>query len=132
MKTNLKEQLEKRLQTIDDAYNETGRPKVDFSVYPEDLRVNREAEYTALVIVEAARKIEREINPEEIDWDNHSQYKWQPWFVMSSSGFRFYGSGYDDSIADAGSGSRLRVLRETTADYIGEKFVDVWKNVQIG
>ncbi|NDV46131.1 hypothetical protein D0T49_03630 [Paludibacter sp. 221] len=131
MKT-LKEQLEDRLKTVEDAYNETGRPKIDFSVYPEDMRKHEEADYTAKIIVEAARKIEKENNPEEIDWGNFSQPKWYPWFIMSPSGFAFYGSLYDRSIACAGSGSRLRVLNEETSDYIGKTFLDVWKDVQLG
>lgn len=130
MKT-LIQQLQKRLNTIEDAFKETGRAKVDFSVYPEDLRVNREAEYNAIVIVEAARKIEKEIDPEEIDWSNRNQRKWIPWFSLSPSSFAFDGSGCDYGNAFAGSGSRLRVLNEETADHIGEKFPDVFEKVQL-
>ncbi|GHU80543.1 hypothetical protein FACS1894145_7030 [Bacteroidia bacterium] len=130
MKT-LKQQLEKRIKTVDDAYKETGRPKVDFSVYPEDLRTNREAEYDAIVIVEAARKIERENGFSEIDWGNNNQWKYIPWFIMSPAGCRFGDSYCDSSNTFAGSGSHLRVLSEEACDYIGKKFLEVWKNVQL-
>lgn len=89
---NLKKQLEERLNALEDAYNETGRPKIDFSVFPEDMRENSEAEYNAKVIVEAARKIEREHGSGEIDWADRNQLKWIPWFWMLPSGFAFSGS----------------------------------------
>ena len=129
MKT-LTEQLKERLTSIDDAYNETGRPKVDFSVYPEDMRDNKEAAYHADVIVEAARKIERENGSGEIDWNN-SRAKYIPWFLMSPSGFAFFSSCYGYSHAEAGGGSRLRVLNRETSDYLGETFLEVWKAMQL-
>ena len=131
---DLKKQLEERLKTIEDCFSETGRPQVDFSVYPEDLRVNREAEYHALVIVEAARKIEREHGLGEIDWNDCNQQKWRNWFCLdhdSAAGFRFDGSSYAYSRAHAGCGSRLHVLSETASDYIAVQFLDVWRKVQL-
>lgn len=130
MKT-LIEQLKERLSSVEAAYNETGRPRVDFSVYPEDMRVHKEAAYHADVIVEAARKIERENGSGEIDWDDSSQLKWIPWFWMSPSGFAFCHSDYGYSYASAGGGARLRVLHEDTADHIGEAFPEVWEALQL-
>lgn len=130
MKT-LIEQLKERLGSIEAAYNETGRPRVDFSIYPEDMRVHKEAAYHADVIVEAARKIERENGSGEIDWNNSRQLKWIPWFIMSPSGFAFPYSDYGHSYAIAGSGARLRVLHEETADHIGETFPEVWEALQL-
>ncbi|WP_165025261.1 hypothetical protein [Dysgonomonas sp. ZJ279] len=129
---NLKEQLQERIPTLEAAFSETSRPKVDFSVYPEDLRENREAEYNAIVIVEAARKIERENGLGEIDWDDYNQRKWTPWFLMSAAAFAFYSSNCDRTSAHAASGSRLRVLSEASSDYIAETFPDIWKAIQIG
>lgn len=128
---NLKKQLEKRLPNLEAAYNETNRPKVDFTVYPEDLRTNAEAEYNAKVIVEAARKIEKECGSDELDWSNSSQSKWIPWFWMSPSSFAFGASACDRSIALAGSGSRLRVLTEEACNHIAKTFPDVWEAVQV-
>lgn len=129
---NLKKQLSERLKTVEDAYKETGWPKVDFSFYPEEIRENREAEYNAMVLVKAARKIEIENGSDEkLDWTDYSQWKWTPWFRMSPSGFAFGVAGYDASIAFAGSGSRLRVLSEVTCKYLGETFLDIWKKVQL-
>lgn len=128
---NLKEQFEKRLKTLEDAYKETGRPIVDFSAYPEDLRKNREAEYNAIVLVEAARKIERENGFGEIDWNDSNQWKYTPWFWMSPSAFAFADSLYVNSTAIAGSGSRLRLLSEIASTYIAETFIEIWKTVQL-
>ena len=128
----LKEQLEKRLNSIEDAYKETGRPKVDFSVYPEDMRVYKEASYDANVVIEAARKIERENGYGDIDWSNSKQYKYTPWFFCSPSSFGFGGAGYGSTNAGAGGGSRLRVLSEEAARHIGSRFEEMWKNMQLG
>lgn len=129
---NLKKQLSERLKTVEDAYRETGCPKVDFSFYPEEIRENREAEYNAMVLVKAARKIEIENGSDEkLDWTDYSQWKWIPWFRISASGFAFDDANYDGSHAYAGSGARLRVLSEVTCKYLGETFLDIWKKVQL-
>jgi hypothetical protein len=129
---NLKKQLSERLKTVENAYTETGWPKVDFSFYPEEIRENREAEYNAMVLVKAARKIEIENGSDEkLDWTDYSQWKWIPWFRMSASGFAFDVADCDYSRAHAGSGARLRVLSEVTCKYLGETFLDLWKKVQL-
>ena len=127
----LKKLLEERLSSIEDAFRETDRPKVNFTVYPEDMRKNQEADYNAKVIVEAARKIEKECGLGEIDWSDSSQPKWTPWFWMRPSAFAFVCSFYGITGADAGSGSRLRVLSEVAADHIGKTFPEVWEAVQL-
>lgn len=127
----LKKLLEERLSSIEDAFRETERPKVDFTVYPEDMRQHQEADYNAKVIVEAARKIEKECGLGEIDWSDSNQPKWIPWFWMRPSAFAFRDSHYDNTLADAGSGSRLRVLSEVAADHIGKTFPKVWEAVQL-
>ena len=127
----LKKLLEERLSSIEDAFRETERPKVDFTVYPEDMREHQEADYNAKVIVEAARKIEKECGLGEIDWTDYSQPKYAPWFRMSPSAFAFLYSRCDRTRADAGSGSRLRVLSEVAADHIGKTFPKVWEAVQL-
>ncbi|WP_157258742.1 hypothetical protein, partial [Dysgonomonas sp. BGC7] len=101
---NLKKQLEERLTSIEAAYSEAGRPKVDFTVYPENMRVHEEADYNAKVIVEAARKIERECGLGEIDWSDPNQLKWTPWFRMRPSAFAFRCSLCANTSAHAGSG----------------------------
>ena len=131
---NLREQLEERIPTIEAAYQEVGENRIDFSVFPESKRAYKESQYDAEIIVEAARKIERENGSGEIDWANWNQNKWIPWFRMgggSPAGFQFDDSFCDNAYAYAGSGSRLRVLNEETATYLGEKFPEVWESVQL-
>ena len=127
----LKKLLEERLSSIEDAFRETELPKIDFTVYPEKMREHQEADYNAKVIVEAARKIERECGFGEIDWSDSNQPKWTPWFRMRPSAFAFGDSFYVSADALAGSGSRLRVLSEVAADHIGKTFPEVWEAVQL-
>ncbi len=132
MGKNLKEQLKERLGSVEQAYNEVGESRIDFSVFPEHKKEYKEAQYDAEIIIEAARKIEKENGSGEIDWDDYSQYKWLPWFEMSPSRFAFSDSCCGDSGAFAGSGSRLRVLNRETSDHLAETFQEIWKTVQIG
>lgn len=127
----LKKLLKERLSSIEDAYRETELPKIDFTVYPEKMREHQEADYNAKVIVEAARKIEKEYGLGEIDWSDSNQPKWIPWFWMRSSAFAFLISHCGGTDAFAGSGSRLRVLSEVAADHIGKTFPEVWEAVQL-
>lgn len=127
----LKEELKKRLSSLEAAYNETGRPKVNFSVYPEDMRVHEEADYNAKILVEAARKIEKECGLGEIDWTDYNQLKYIPWFWMSPAAFAFRHSYYAHAFAYAGSGSRLRVLSLEASDHLGKTFPEIWEAVQL-
>lgn len=115
-----------RIKTIADAQKATGRPKVDFSFLPENIREYFEAQYDALVIAEA-------LNEGWVpDWDNNSERKWYPWFIMSPAAFAFDASSYGISHADAGSGSRLKFKSEELSDYAAKQFPDVWRKIQIG
>jgi len=129
---DLRKQLEERIPTVEAAYKEVGESRIDFSVFPENKRAYKEAQYDAEILVEAARKIERENGLGEIDWSDYSQPKYIPWFDMSPSSFAFYDSNFDYDFARAGSGSRLRVLVRETARFLGENFSEIWEGVQLG
>jgi hypothetical protein len=115
-----------RIKTIEDAFEATGRPKVDFSNLPEDLREYFEGQYNAVVLTEA---LNQGFKP---DWDKWGERKYRPWFNMSPSAFGFGGTGYDDSYANAGTGSRLCNPTRELAIYSAEQFKDIWKKVQLG
>lgn len=100
----LKKLLEERLTSIEDAYRETELPKIDFTVYPEKMREHQEADYNAKVIVEAARKIEKECGLGEIDWSDSNQPKWTPWFWMRPSAFAFQVLGLRLHVCGCGVG----------------------------
>ena len=116
-----------RPSTIEEAFQQTNRPKVDFSNVPEDLREYFEGIYEGIVITEALNR-----NKETIDWDNPSQKKWRPWFLMSPARFRLHDTGYNFSYSYAGGGSRLCNLSEEDANYSATTFRDTWKKIQLG
>lgn len=114
------------IKTVEDAFQATGRPQVDFSNVPEDLKEFFESTYNAVVVTEALN------DSKKPDWDNWNERKWRPWFNMSASAFGLCASYCGDTYSTAGSGSRLQNIDEETAEYSATQFVDVWKGVQLG
>ena len=116
-----------KIKTFEDAMNATGRKEMpDFSSFPEDMRKHFEALFKMVVIVEALNEGWKP------DWDNYSEEKYYPWFEMSPSSFAFGGSICGHGVADAGSGSRLKLKSRELAKYCGEQFKDIWKDIQLG
>ena len=112
-----------RIKTVADAREETGRPNIDFSFIPEDLRSYFQAQYDAIVLVEALNE------GEDLDWNNSNQPKWMPWFNMGS--FSFHSSYYSHSTAYLGTGSRLCLKSESLSTYLAKQFPTVCKNIQL-
>lgn len=121
-----KQEINQRPTTVEEAFQQTGRPQVDFSNVPEDLREYFEGIYSAVVVTEAINKGKKP------DWDNSNQRKWRPWFVMSPARFRLLDTDFDRSYSDAGSGSRLCNFSDEDAGYSATQFADVWRKVQLG
>jgi|ERR1035437_2959065 hypothetical protein len=115
-----------KVKTVEDAFQTTGRPQVDFSNVPEDLKVYFESIYKGVVITEALNDAKKP------NWDDWNEPKWRPWFNMSASVFGLHATNCDDTISNAGSGSRLQNIDEETAEYSATQFVEVWKGVQLG
>ena len=65
------------------------------------------------------------------NWDDADEKKWIPCFIMSASGFRFACSDFAYSVADAGCGSRLRFKSEALANYAGEQFAELYKEIML-
>lgn len=65
----------------------------------------------------------------EPDWDDSNEYKYLPWFVMSTSGFRY--CGYDSWAAHSHVGSRLCFKSRELAEYAGKQFTEVYKSFMI-
>lgn len=63
------------------------------------------------------------------DWDNGLWDKWRPWFWMNKPGFRFVGSLYAGTTANAGSGSRLCLKSKELSDHVGKKFLPLWRDL---
>lgn len=62
------------------------------------------------------------------DWKNADQYKYYPYFRMSSGGFVFRATLYAYSIASAGSASRLCFKSLELAKYAGEQFTKLYSD----
>ena len=117
---------QKRPETVEAAFQMAGRPTVDFSNLPEDLRSYFENLYNGIVITEALNEGRKP------DWDNRLEEKWRAWFIMSASAFGLFGAFCDSTGSDAGSGSRLVNFDEETAEYSATQFENVWREIQIG
>ncbi len=62
------------------------------------------------------------------NWKNENEKKWFPWFVLSS-GFGFSGSLYLYANAYSSVGSRLCLESKEKADYVGQQFIDLYKDL---
>ena len=60
------------------------------------------------------------------DWSNSDQYKYWPYFNLSS-GFGFSGSDYDCDGTDAGVGSRLCFETREKSNYAAQQFIDIYE-----
>ena len=60
------------------------------------------------------------------DWNNYDEYKYYPWFNMGG-GFSFY--GYDYSYTFSNVGSRLCFKSRDLAEYAGQQFTDLYKDL---
>lgn len=91
-----------RVTSVDDAFSETGRPKItDYSMFPEDMREYIKAHYELAVLHEALNEGRKG------DYDDDDERKYYSWWEKSPSGFVFCHSIYDCSYASAGCGVRL-------------------------
>ena len=116
-----------KIKTFEDAMEATGRKEVpDFSSFPEEMRKHFEALFKMVVIVEALNEGWKP------DWDDYNECKYYPWFEMSPSSFAFCASVYAYGVADAGSGSRIKLKSRELAEYCGKQFKDIWKYIQLG
>jgi hypothetical protein len=119
-----KQEVTERIKTFEDAQRETGRPDVpEFNEAPEEMREFLKAIYQAAVITKAL------VGDWKPDWNDSSQRKWFPWFIMSSGGFVFDGAYCGSSDADAGYASRLCFPTEEMAEYAGRQFTDVYSRI---
>jgi len=106
------------IKTIEDACEELG---IDPANVIQENDTPDEAAYKQLKIIAVA------INQGWVpDWDNSSQYKWSPWFKLSS-GFGFSYSSYGGSHSCTCAGSRLCFESEAKSSYAGKQFADLYE-----
>jgi hypothetical protein len=94
----------------------------EISMLPEKDQKAIVSHYKLTVIFEAANKINGEWTP---DWTDSSQWKYYPWFNMSSgSGLSYF--VYDFVFSYSTVGSRLCVGTWELAEYLGKTFIDLY------
>ena len=109
------------IKTVEDALNVTGMPATpEFNEVPEELREYFKSVYEAVVITRAL------VGDWKADWNDTDQYKWYPWFKVSSGGFVFSGTYFDCSYANAGCASRLCFKSDELATYAGKQFLQLY------
>lgn len=109
-----------RIKTLDDVfkYNNTSIEEIDemFKHVPGHFKHQHIAELICKSLNEGW----------EADWNDDGQYKYYPWFKMSSSGFRYDGFDYWHSFSHVGS--RLCFKSSELAKYAGTQFTAVYEN----
>jgi len=115
----------KSIKTFNDACNKLSlchENLPDVSCIPTEFRKSIIAHYKLMIIFKAIN------NGWKPDWSDRNQYKYYPWFEISSSGFGFSNSVCLFAFTDAGCGSRLCVPSSDIAKYIGKQFEDLYKD----
>ena len=118
--------ITERVKTYEDACKELGRqPYNEDQLMKLGLTKNDIAYQKMVVIVEA---LNEGWKPDVCD---SKVYRWFPWFTPkgSPSSFAFLVSSFDGVSAYAGSGSRLALKSEELADYCGQQFLQLWKEI---
>jgi hypothetical protein len=112
-----------KIKTFEDACTKLGlNPESlpDVSMIPEKHRTHTIANYKLITIAEALN------DGWEPNWDSSNEWKYAPYFRMSSSGFSSVDCGYGDSISALGS--RLCFKSREIAIYAGTQFTEIYKD----
>lgn len=112
----------KQIKTYEDALSILG--KKDFSrenLYPREI-ARRKLE----IIIEALNEGWKP------DWGDYSQRKWYPYFFRSSVGLRYSYSLHSPTYANSYFGVRLLCKSKEITDYVGQQFLDLYKEMFLG
>jgi hypothetical protein len=115
----------KTIKSFEDACAKLGLdPKnlPDVSNISEEFRKAILANYKLSIIYKAIN------NGWKLVWGNNSNYKYYPWFQVSSSGFGFSSAHCICGSAYTAVGSRLCTDTSEKALYIGSQFEDLYKD----
>jgi hypothetical protein len=111
------------LKTFDDCCVACGTSEKKFEETLKKLNLQPDT-----IAYEKLKIIIKAINQDWIpDWNNSSQYKYWPWFVLSS-GFGFSGSDCCYDGTSTAVGSRLCFESREKSDYAGKQFQDIYKD----
>lgn len=121
----LKEQpkdVTERIKTIDDVLIDNGWTRERFEEWSSEMTEDEKA-YVILKFL--AKSLNEGWAP---DWSDDNQYKYYPWFDMSS-GFRF--NNCDGWGSHSYVGSRLCFKSSQLAEYVGKQFIDVYRKFMV-
>jgi hypothetical protein len=96
-------------------------------MYPEKHREAAIAQAKLFIVVAAVNKVANDGKDYVPNWDDSSEYKYEPWFVMSPSGFRY--NGYVGWTTHSLVGSRLCSISSEVCEYIATQFIDLYKAI---
>ena len=112
-----------RIKTYEDACSELGEQPIDEKKLKELGFTADEITYRKL------KTITKALNEGEVfDMLDTNQYKWYPWFKVSSGAFVFYVTYYVCSYAYAGNASRLCFKSDELATYAGKQFTQLYSD----
>ena len=112
-----------RIKTYEDACAELGEQPMDEKKLKELGFTVDEITYRKLKTIIKALNEGWKCN-----WNDSNQYKWYPWFKMSSGGFVFDDADFDYSDAGAGYASRLCFKSDELATYAGKQFLQLYSD----
>lgn len=123
-KTTFLKNFQDAVKTYEDACEIIGEKPIDEQHLMDCGLGKSEIAFMKLkTIFKAANKMN---NDWKADYSNSSQYKYYPYFVWRSSGFRYADAGY--AIARTNAGSRLCCGTSDDTEYIGKKFEDLYND----
>ena len=112
-----------RIKTYEDACLELGEQPMDEKNLKELGLTNDEITYRKI------KTITKALNEGwEADWTDSSQYKYYPWFSISSRDFVFFSMCYYCSNAFAGISSHFCFKSSELAKYAGEQFLSLYSD----
>lgn len=94
----------------------------DLTAIPEEFHKTIIAGYKLMIVYKAIN------NGWRLDWSNHNQYKYYPWFRVLSSGFGFSTALYYCAGPFTRVGSRLYTDTADKAIYIGTQFEKLYRD----
>lgn len=120
----------KKVKTFEAACKIEGLdPKIvipDFSNFPEKDKVAMVSHAKLIIIAKAINRVNNDDKEWIPDWNNWDEYKYYPWFEMGSPGFRSV--DYGVWITYSALGSRLCFLSSEISDFMGDQFLQLYKD----
>ncbi len=117
--SKLQQDITERVKSYEDACRELGIRPLDFDGYDEA----DEIAYIKLKTI--AKALNEGWKP---NWTNSNEYKYYPWFDLSSGSSRSY---YYRDFASSAVGSRLCFRSKELAIYAGKQFIEIYKDFMI-